>query len=357
MLAVIITGGACGIDTGSRLESSPEVEEASAPTLPANTIEAPIERQATYSIGATSAGSGLEQLRSYRANLTVDFLGDRNGESANGHIESLKEINQATNALHQYLIVDANMPDTQNAAGIYEFFQIGGSVYIIRPDETLFFSTDRDNEILPGEMGFYELDRLIMLPSVVSSPPQTETIQGLNVKHYSFTQDDLDIPNIIFEQAQGEVWVVEPGNYVIQYTLSGTVKILTPIPNAHLLDEGTLKLNYMLTDINTAIDIMPPDNIETAITPLADLPRPPDSEIIAVFPALLEYTSVISPISATLFYKNGLPVQGWTEENAEVFEEKSQLVYVKEDNTLTIIITPDDHQDKVKVSLNLDTQP
>ena len=150
--------------------------------------------------------------------------------------------------------------------------------------------------------------------------------------------------------------MADADNYLMQYIISAMVKMATPIPNAHILDEGRLNLSYTLTDINTDFEIALPDNVETTITSLAQFPRPEGAQVTAIFPTLLEYTSVISPISATLFYQTGLPPNGWTEESAEIFEEKSRLVYTKENETLTILIAPAENRNQIKVLLNLDTQ-
>ena len=115
-----------------------------------------------------------------------------------------------------------------------------------------------------------------------------------------------------------------------------------------------MTLHYSLTDINTDLTINPP-SISTMLrdNQLDHLPRLPDAEISSIFPTLIEYTSVISPISATLYYRDELTAQEWTENNAEIFNEKTRLIYSKEDQRLDVIITPTADPDKVKVVLNL----
>jgi hypothetical protein len=196
-----------------------------------------------------------------------------------------------------------------------------------------------------------------MLPPAVSTSPRFETLNGLSVQRYSFTQDDLVAPNIVFEQAEGDLWVATAGNYVIQYVISATLRMMAPIPNAHIMDEGTLILRYTLTDINADFTITPPDSNIASTSPLATFPRLPDAEITAVFPAFIEYTSAISPVSATLFYRDELTALDWTEESTTVFAEKAHLTFSKEDQTATIIINPFKGGEKIKVTVNLDTRP
>jgi hypothetical protein len=83
------------------------------------------------------------------------------------------------------------------------------------------------------------------------------------------------------------------------------------------------------------------------------LPRPDDARIEMVYPALLEYSSVISPVSATLFYAHRLPELGYTQTITEVYNEKAQLGFSKNGQQLSIIIVPDDTATANKITLSL----
>jgi hypothetical protein len=150
------------------------------------------------------------------------------------------------------------------------------------------------------------------------------------------------------------LWVATPGDFLLQYVISASLKSRTPLPDPHFFDEGQLTLRYALTDIDTDLTITPPDT-DTILTrnQLAQLPRLPDAQIITIFPTLLEYTSVISPISATLFYRDQLTALEWTENSADIFNEKSRLSYAKEGQTVIILITPGDTPEQVKVVLDV----
>jgi hypothetical protein len=63
--------------------------------------------------------------------------------------------------------------------------------------------------------------------------------------------------------------------------------------------------------------------------------------------------SAITPITAALFYRDQLTSQGWTENQAEIFNEKARLTYAKDDESLTVLINPADERDKIKVLLDL----
>ena len=165
--------------------------------------------------------------------------------------------------------------------------------------------------------------------------PLPETLNGLNVQRYHFTQEDLADPSFGYKQAAGDVWVSTDSNNVVQYIISATLTTLPPLPNAHLMDEGQLTLRYTLSDINADVTITPPEQPGNNVLTL--LPLLPDARLDAVFPALIEYTSAISPVSATLFYQEQLVNAGWTEETTTFFNEKARLSFSKDDEKISFL--------------------
>jgi hypothetical protein len=309
--------------------------------------------QPGYSLGLTSVGDNLAQLESYRTALTVDFNGTQGGQSSSGRIETLTEVNQKSSALHYVLTVDAAIPQLDAVAGRSELFQVNHQIYITRAGETIWFEA-QTQRFAPDDFGFLEPAQLIVLPASVSTPPQPETLNGLPALRYHFSQADLNSSALIFNQAQGDVWLAQPGNYVVQYMLSAELQMVAPLPNAHILDEGSLNLRYTLTNANTDFTILPPGAaVKVDAGSLADLPRLPDAEITSVFPGLVEYTSASSPLSATLFYRDELASRGWQENSSDIFTEKARLTFSKTGQTLTIIITPAGEPDKIKILLDL----
>jgi len=305
-----------------------------------------------YAIGPASAASGLGQLAGYQANLVVDFEGVRSDEAVSGRIESLTEVTRQPAALHRYLKSSTAIPRAEIAAGTADFFRVDDKVYVKKSsaDPWLTFQGD---QVSPESLGFFEVDRLIVLPTTVAGPPVLETLNGLPVEHYVFTETDLDDPNLVFEQAQGDVWIAADDDYLMQYVLSATLRVVIPDPNTDLFHEGRLSLRYSLTDINSDLVITPPSAAITQSAPFDELPRLPDAQITSIYPTLLEYTSAISAISATLFYREELTAQDWDEEDIQIFNEKSRLSYSKEGQWLTIIITPADTHDKIKVTVDV----
>ncbi len=355
VLTIVISGQICSLNLDPLFgQPQPSAEVTAVPPQPPP-IEQPTPSPQPYLLKAATATNGLVWLDSYRANLIVNFAGTSNGQTSTGHIESLREFNRLLKAQHHYLNVEGTIPDPNLVTGVSEFFQLQDQIYIIQPEQALSFVSPKTEQISSGQFGFLELESLMLLPEAVSTPPQLETLNGIKVQHYHFTQADLNSSNMVIKQARGEVWVADVGAYVFQYTLSATIKITTPLPNVPLMEEGTLKLSYILTNINSNVTIQPPRNLEITITPLAEIPRPADAQLIATFPTLLEYHTALSPVSATLFYQAYLPTQGWTEANIELFEEKSRLIYTNTQKVVTILIAPSNTPPQNKISLNLES--
>jgi hypothetical protein len=304
------------------------------------------------SLDHLSINTGLAGLQSYRANLIVDFEGTRNGQPAAGRLESLTEITRDPPALYHYLKLATSLTSTEIITGASEFYRVADKVYVKRGEAGQWF-TFTDGAVSPADLGFLTLERLMVLPGAVSQPPKAELLKDLKVQRYAFTERDLSAPNIIFEKATGDLWWANSGDFLAQYVISATLRLVIPDPKAHIFDQGHLTLRYTLTDINADLSITPPVDAFADSEALNKLPRLPDAQIVSVFPTFVEYTSAITPVSAALFYREQLTAQGWTENQAEIFNEKAQLTYAKEDEALTVLINPADEKDKIKVLLDL----
>lgn len=334
---------------------SPNFTQPAATSPLVSAVATPVPIQ-SISPGLTSANDGLADLQSYRANLIFEFEGTRNGQPASGRLESLTEVTRQPAALHQYLKVATTLTTTEIITGASEFYRLADKIYVKRGDAGQWF-TFTDGVVSPADLGFFALDRLITLPATVSQPAQAELLKELKVQRFSFTERDLSAPNLIFEKAEGELWRATPGDYLAQYVISATLRIVIPDPKAHIFDQGHLNLRYTLSDINADLTITPPADAFAGSEALNNLPRLPDAQIVSVFPTFIEYTSAITPIGAALFYRDQLTTQGWTENQADIFNEKARLRYSQEGEALTILINPTDSPVKIKVLLDLSRRP
>lgn len=345
LVAILVLGAslACSLYVTSPFASNATLSE-SPPATPTSAQ--------TFAPGLASPGEGLTRLKSYRANLIVEFEGTRSGQPLQGRLESLTEVSREPAALHQYLKVDTTLTTTEIMTGVSEFYRLDDQVYIKKGEHGSWF-TFTDGAVSPADLGFLDMDRLIILPAAVSQPPRSELLEGRQLQRYAFTEQELSDPNIVFEEAVGDMWLAEPGNHLAQYVISATLRLVIPDPKAHLFDQGRMTLRYTLTGVNTALTITPPAAAFARNQALNSLPRLSDAQIVSIFPTFIEYTSAITPIGAALFYRDELTTQGWTEEQAEIFNEKARLIYSKDKGTLTVLITPAEEQNRIRVLLDL----
>ncbi len=319
---------------------------------PASTGSATATNAPRYPLNLASGG--LERLNSYQAKITVDFNGQRHGQTSAGHVESLTEIDRRGAALRQTQSVTATIPNRKFNANHTEFLKVGQKIFVKQDDESFGFEAGPNQPVSPAEFGLLALESLVALPPSVPIAPKFTTQNGLNVQQYHFSEQDLAGQKLTFTRAEGEVWVATPGNYVTQYEISGTLKAAAPTAAEHLLDEGQLRLSYRLDKVNQPLELALPA-ATAAVTPtLAALPRLPNAQVTAAYPALIEYRSVISPVSATLYYRQAMPPLGWTEELASVFNEKARLVFTQNNRRVLIFITPLDEPGQIKVVVNLE---
>lgn len=327
---------------------------ASACSLERLSAPSPTPPPQRFTLGPISAQSNLDALQSYRANLLVDFEGLSQDHPIAGHIEQLTGVTGQPAARSFYLSVAGDFPEEEFRRGIWQRYQIGETVHLKNADDEVWsqFPAPANGE---KPYDWPDPKQLILLPTTLSTPPQSANLNGQRVQHYRFSQAELassDATPYTLEQAIGEIWIATPGNYIVQYVLSASLRVDLPSPTLPRFEQGSLQVRYALSDINADLSITPPPESLTPPPPLSDLPRLPDAEIITALPTLLEYTSPISAISATLFYRRELTGQDWAEEAAEIFEEKAQLTFIKDDERLTIIILPDSNPGRVKASLS-----
>lgn len=337
-LALALT--ACSLSAASLLTTAP-------PPQPSPTSVT------LFKLPVTSAASGLDTLNSYQVTTTLAFEGQRNGQTAAGTVEQTTQVDRPAALLRQVQTINAVIPNRKNSANHTEFVSTGNAV-LIRQDEAAFWFEPKPGQQISGqEFGLLPLDSLLVLPQAVATAPRFDQLAGVNVQQYQFSEKDLASPELAFDRAEGTAWLTTPGNIVVQYQISGTVHALNPNAGAHLFEQAHLQLHYRLTlEPPPAATLPAPGEI---IPPtLAQLPRLPDARLTAVYPTLLEYRSVISPVSATLYFHNSLPPLGWTEAISSVFNEKARLAYDRANERVSILITPAETPPQIKVVVELD---
>jgi hypothetical protein len=125
------------------------------------------------------------------------------------------------------------------------------------------------------------------------------------------------------------VWVAEDGDYTVKYVYSAEN------------DDAAYRWDWELYDINASFTIEPPADAQGA---RSDIPLMPDAANRSSFGPMTTYESESDATAVIDFYKEQMPGQGWTYNEAEstLSEMFNTLSFTKEDVNVTIMITPND---------------
>jgi len=342
VLAVSLTGAACNGINIPRLNAN---LDNAAPT--AETETPPTAQR--FRVSVSSASQHLEQLESYRAAYRIEFTGSRAGQEVAGQVELLADVNRPQQAYHYAQSIDI----AGEAPRRIEMFQLNTAVYLADESEPAWFKPAPGQVIDPADFGILAgLENLVILPPTTLTAPEFDTWQGRSVQKYVFTGEDLHAPQLSFEQASGELLVDTAQNYVVRYALTATVQSQNLLPASRLPESGQVRLEYALNHPN-GVNIRLPAPPALISNTLTSLPRPPYAQLTAIYPALLEYTSAITPISATHYFGSHLPPLGWTQTITSVFIEKARLGFAQNDENMTVLIAPAEEPGQNRVVLSL----
>ncbi|MBC7876375.1 MAG: hypothetical protein H7Y59_04315 [Anaerolineales bacterium] len=159
----------------------------------------------------------------------------------------------------------------------------------------------------------------------------SETVNDIETVHYTFDEQAFGQSNMA--QSTGEMWVASDGGYIVKY-------LLTTKGNADYFGEGiegTLILDYQLTDINQPVTVNLPGDCPAG---MVNAPLLPDASNILNIPGLLSYNTVSSLPDAAAFYQEKILGLGWALiGEAAITETTALMKFTQGDQILTIMIT------------------
>jgi hypothetical protein len=159
-------------------------------------------------------------------------------------------------------------------------------------------------------------------------------------RHYKF--DEKGLTWGAFARAQGEVWVAVEGDYVVKYTLQADGK--DPVGGN---DEGHIKWEYEVRDVNQPITIEPPAGCSAAES---EFPIMPDAAEVTTMSGMVMYTSASTFDQVQAFYQEQMPANGW-DDSGDSFTGpgSAMLSYTKDGRTATVTIGGEDGEVSVMI--------
>lgn len=322
---------ACGAApaTNSLTTIPPTGSSAATATPEAIPEELTIVQEITYGPGPFSymdTKAGLSELPSYQAVLTLTFDGTRDSQPEKW-TKTYTMLTTKNPQAHQLTIERTG--DSSNLDSVF-MAEMNGMLYE-RRGENVCNATPAQEENSLGE----RLEPASFLTSVIGAEEVgSETVNGVTVTHYSFDQRALGEQDLT--ESTGELWVASEGNYIVKY-------LLTRKGKADYFGEGiegTLTLDYQLTDPNQPVTIQLPEDCPPG---MVDAPLLPDASSVEKLPGALSYNTATSLAEAAAFYQAEIPKLGWTPAGtADVAESAALLNYKKDSQNMTVILIATD---------------
>ena len=268
---------------------------------------------------------GLDGLQSYHAVYAMTLQGTVDGKPYDR--QSHLETSFVTQSNDEQLLWQEQQ--TGSADIFQQSLRLGSAVYTLSQDGQDCWGEydDQPVEAVPQPVS-------LLLPVSQASQVGTETVNGVTTLHYQFTQAGLSLT----ASASGEVWLAQPGGYVVKYTLS----IPGPANPTGSGAEIAETLSYDLTGINAIDQIALPAG---CIPVLVDIPAMADAQDLYRSSGYMDYTTPSEAAQVIDFYNQSLPALGWTlvEPPFSMSQPDSQTInYTHGDQDLTILLNKAD---------------
>jgi hypothetical protein len=240
--------------------------------------------------------SGLSDLNSYRSTLTMSFAGNEGGKPSQW-TNTYVMLVTGERAARQLTFSDLSADGADTAAPVYRA-ELSGIAYEKHGDAACTSSA-----VFAADSLAQRWEPASFLPGVTGAVESgTETVDGVVATRYDF--DQRAFGSLPESTSSGQMWVAKDGGYIVRYEL-------TTNGSAEYFGEGsdgTLTLEYELTDVNAAPAIALPEDCATD-TP--DAPLLPDATDVLRAPTLVSYTSASRPDEAIAFYHDQLTSLDW----------------------------------------------
>lgn len=256
--------------------------------------------------------SGLEKLKSYRAQFAIAFDGaDKNNTPQKGTLNFLRENNNENKDQHIKLAsagdlsgAFGNSTGGTNTNDTFEIYHVTNNSFLVPNGKCQFLgsgdSSISNTPLFSPDDFLGSLDKAVLVN-------RGENVNGVQADHYQVTNNVLTGSGMEgMKIAQGDIWISRD-DYVVKATgtAAGTTKSGS---------KGTVTLDYNIDQINSLPVIkLPADCV--APTQASDVPVPPnatDTKLVNVSGATLTTFKTTDDSKAVAdFYRQKLPPLGW----------------------------------------------
>ena len=331
-------------------EVVPEEETAVSEEPAAEAVEPAAEMAEESEITLTELQlSSLDELTSYRYTMVIAMTAT---DTAGVEITQTMQMDLAvsTDPPATSMLMTAEGTEDMEDVGQMEFVQIEDTNYInmgemgcmaLPADENSAMSTEELTAGFSPEAITEGLENVTLVGE--------ETINGIDVRHYTYDETSLTAEEAAgIKSLDGHIYIAKDGGYMVRSIVDivGDSKFGDGFSSKDLQpDTATTHIEMNLTDINSAVEILPPAACDGQELPQAvDWPMLEDATEVTSFAGIVSYTTEVSGDDAIEFYKNEMAAIDYVldETSSFVAAGNGLLVFVNsDDETITITISED----------------
>ena len=277
--------------------------------------------------------AGLENLKSYRASLTMKFSGkDNTGKTVESSLQVVEEINREANAHH--LLSHSDLQGTR--PGSVDIYQLGDAVYMLssEADKSQTGCTLLSQDSLAGRT------QLTLRPTDLFDNIWRAKLTAQDQQIGDFIADLYELGGAEMrigspEKISGQLWFSKDFGYVLRFTGSAQGILSLGFGTTY----GLVDWEYNLSDINLVNISLPPDCLALSQN---DLPVPEGAADLTQAGTRLSFHANPQPAAVISFYRAELAKQGWELQKGSSDGKTFLLDAIKDKRALQISVSAQD---------------
>lgn len=333
-----------------------EAEPTEEPTpVPTDTVEpeptaTPTEAAAEESTGElpdlSNVRAGLEEYNSYRATVNMSFESTEEGGTSAGIVVESAIVTEppassATISLSGDMVEEAGGFESMTIA------DVGDASYAVIPGLGCVTGGAGEMGSMDQFTDIFSTDELLGEISGAEFVGE-DNVNGVAVDHYTFDENDVEDTSGELQELEGNVYVAQDGNYVTRMVIEGT-------GNVDLLDqgvdeEGTLVLEYNVTDVGADFEVELPEECENVGT---EYPTFEGAADLSSFAGFTSYSVEADLDEVVSFYEEEMAALGYELPEGEqiLSEESAILTFTAEEMDPVTVIINEEEEGTVSVTI------
>jgi hypothetical protein len=280
---------------------------------------------------------GLNKLDSFRFQFVQSLNGvDENENTINITVKNFQEVIKPLNIAHMRLETETDVKPLQT----FELYRYEDEIYLHGTDETTkeaectFFTENIDAFNLDGNnLGLSLLFSELEVGNMIA---QNVVVNGIRSDHYQV--NNVAMANSTLSNVKSEIWYARSGGYIVRFIGEATGEAYSEEEKVNV--SGTIRWEFNLSDVNSIADIPLPVPCKLAAEGgVNEVPLPENAEEISTIGSMINFSSPDNATFLADFYRNKMIAAGYQLSDETIFEDFYVFTYLKDDQTITIIIT------------------